>query len=524
MAVKRLGIYFGKKNVSIVEVSGTHIAEAFCLPLAGVNLTDKSRDELNEGFPAVSDEIQIVAKIKASIRDRRIQAKKACLGLANKDQFIRGFQMLLLSKSEMDLGVLFEVKKHIPFQTEDLLFDYQRRIDKKSSKMDILFVAATKNSLDASAAILSQAGFGLAAVEPAGFALIRLLGLTKQFNPKLSFALVAIDGPCAEFSIVDKNFPCFSRDINLLPPSGALESVEAKEARTVVERLTSEIRISLDFFRRQFSGSSIAKLFFLSKNTPMQEELILGLSGDLGLPVERVELEKNKEAGALADLDAFKAYALALRDTVKINLSVDLAKRKAFRPAVVEEAPRAAKPFVFNLGMLKGPLSIVLVLLALGYGWPLGELNKANNKLVQLRRDVETTLLLELRGSSLEALESKKQNYIKRADIIEKLVSPRVRLTSSWNAVPQALEKGMWLEGLAISISEGRQSLSVKGAVYLGDEGAEFEAAHAFHQKLLHNSDFMRGLKKLELTSINKDQVLVGNENYAVTYFDISGN
>jgi len=524
MAVRRLGIYFGKEKISIVEVLGTHITEAFCLPLAGINLTDKSQDALNEGLPIVSDEIQLVAKIKASIRDRRIQARKACLGLANKDQFIRGFQMLLLSKSEMDLGVLFEVKKHIPFKTEDLLFDYQRRIDKKSSKMDILFVAATKNSLDTNAAILTQAGFELRAVEPAGFALIRLLSLTKQFNPKLSFALVAIDGPYAEFSIVDKNFPCFSRDINLLPPSGTLESVEAEEAGAVVKRLTSEIRVSLDFFRRQFSGSLIAKLFFLSKNTPMQEELILALSDDLGLPVERVELEKNKETEALGDLDGFRAYALALKDAVKINLSVDLAKRRAFRPAVVEEAPKEVKPFVFNLGMLKGPVSIVLVLIALGYGWPLIEFNKANIKLVQLRKDIETALLPNLQGFSLDALKSEKQNYTNKVNIIEKLISPGVRLTPSWNVVPQVIEKGVWLENLVISISEGRQSVSIRGAVYLGDEGAEFEATHAFHKKLKHNSDFMRGFKNLELNSINRSQIQAGRESYAVTYFDISGN
>ena len=116
------------------------------------------------------------------------------------------------------------------------------------------------------------------------------------------------------------------------------------------------------------------------------------------------------------------------------------------------------------------------------------------------------------------------KKFIKKVNIIEKLLSSRVRLTPSWSAVPQALEKGVWLENLRISISEGSQSLSIQGVVYLGDEGAEFAAAHAFHQKLLHNSDFMRGLKKLELTSIDKVQVRVGNENYAVTHFDISGN
>lgn len=524
MAVKRLGIYFGKEKVSIVEVSGARITNAFCLPLAGINSTDKSQDAPNQGLPIVSDEIKLVAKIKAAIRDRRIQAKKACLGLSSKDQFIRGFQMLLLSKSEMDLGILFEVKKHIPFKTEDLLFDYQRRIDRKSSKMDILFVAAAKNSLDTSAAILTQAGFELLAVEPAGLALIRFLSLTKQFNPKLSFALVAIEGPYAEFSIVDKNFPCFSRDINLLPPSGALESVEAQEARTVVERLTSEIRVSLDFFRRQFSGSPIAKLFFLSKNTAMQEGLILALSEDLGLSVERVELEKNKEADVLGDLDAFKAYALALRGAIKINLSVDLAKKKAFQPVVIEAAPKEVKPFVFDFGILRGPLSIVLVLLAFGYGWPLLRLKKDNTKLLQLRKDIETALLVKLRGFSLDALKSEKQKYTNKMNIIEKLVSPGVKLTPSWSALPKALEKGVWLENLVISISEGRQSLSIRGAVYLGDEGAEFEAANGFYKKLKNNSDFMRGFKNLELNSVNREQAQAGRVSYAVTYFDISGN
>lgn len=526
MANKKIGIYFGSENLSLVEVVGAQVKCAVRLPLPpDMGASGKAAAVGEATSIAVPSDVKLVALIAEALRDNRIEAKKTILGLSSRDQFIRGFQMLLLSKQEMDAGVLFEIKKYISSKTEDLAFDYQRRSIKKSSKMDILFVAANRNSLEASRAILNQAGLEVASVEPAALALLRILSFNKQFDPKLSFALVAIEGADAELTIVNNGFPCFSRDINLLPSSGTLESVEAEEKRTMVGRLTSEIRVSLDFFRRQFSGSPIGKILFLSKNTPMQEELILGLSEDLGLPVERVELEKNKETGTLQDLDALKAYALALKDTVKINLSVDLAKKRALRPAVIiEEAPKELKPFILNFAILKLPVGIILALLALAYCWPLGELNKVNTKLVQLRKDAETALLSNLRGFSLEALESEKQNYIKKVNIIEKLVSSRVKLTPSWNVVPQALEKGVWLENLRISISEGRQSLSIQGAVYLGDEGAEFEAAHAFHQKLLHNPDFMRGLKKLELTSINKGQVRVGNENYAVTHFDISGN
>ncbi len=524
MADKRLGIYFGKEKLSIVEAQGVHITNIVSLPLTDISVPDRSQDAVNEELLPDYGEIQLVARIKASIRDNKIQAKKTCLGLVSRDQFIRGFQMLLLSKAEMDSGVLFEVKKYIPFKTEDLIFDYQQRIDRKSLKMDILFVAATKNSLDTNIATLTQAGFEIAAVEPASFALIRLLSLTKQLNPKLPFALVAIDWPYAEFSIIDKNFPCFSRDINLLPSSAAQEAVEIDEIRTLVGRLTSEIRVSLDFFRRQFLGSSISKILFLSKNTHTQEELLSGLSQDLGLPVERVELEKNKEANTLQDLDAFKAYALALKGTIKINLSVDLTKKKAFQPILVEETPKEAAPFVFNFGMLKRPVSIALILLALAYGWPLIELGKANLRLAKLRKDVEVTLLPRLKSFSPDALKNEKENYTAKINIIEKLINSRFKITPSWNVLSAVIVKGVWLESINISVKDGRQSVLLKGAVFLENEDAELEAASAFHTKLKNNPDFMRGLRKLELTSITKNQAQVDNKKYIVARFEISGS
>ena len=46
-----------------------------------------------------------------------------------------------------------------------------------------------------------------------------------------------------------------------------------------LNKLSSEVRVSLDYFRRQFSseGSSVSKMLLFSKEISGQEELIAGL-------------------------------------------------------------------------------------------------------------------------------------------------------------------------------------------------------------------------------------------------------
>lgn len=525
MPKEKLGLYFGSENISIVELAGAQLKRSLRIPLP----QDIKSQGLAPGASsaAISSEVRLVALLSEALRNHHIEAKKTFLGLSNREQFIRGFQMLLLTRLEMDAGVLFEVKKYIPFKTEDLVFDYQRRSLKKSSKMDILFVATTRNGLEASQAVLNQAGLKIASAEPAALALLRILASTRQFDPKLSFGLVAMQAREAEFTIVTQGFPSFSREINLLPGSEALESAEVNPEKVLISRLSSEVRVSLDFFRRQFSGASVDKILFLSKNTPLQEQLILNLSQDLGLPVERVELEKDKQADSLEDLDGLRAYALALKDAFKLNLGIDLAKKKAFRPVVIEEPIEKTKPSAFNFTISRIPkrtVTIVLVMLALAYGLPISRINQADSKLAQLRKDTQAALLPALKGLDTEALKNRRENYISKINIIEKLVNSRARITPYWEALPAALKPGLWLENLSISISEGRQSISLRGAVYLENEDAELEAAHAFHRKLKDNPDFMRGLKNLELRYITKGQVRVGSENYGVIYFDISGS
>ncbi len=256
--------------------------------------------------------------------------------------------MPLLNKNEMDSGVRFEVKKYLPSRTEELISDHQERADKRSGKMDVLFVATTQSSFDRYFSLLEQAGISVRAVEPASLSLMRLFSFDKNIGSKSSLAVVSIQGMDVEFSILIEGFPCYNRDIKLAILPALLGA--GNEDIVFLERLSSEIRVSLDYFRRQFSGRAIDKAILIVKNTPV--EIAGGLSKNLGIEVQAVDLSGNSKLNALADLDMLKSYSLAIRDNVKINLTVNLLKKRRAQTALEE----ASAPFVLDITMLKRPL------------------------------------------------------------------------------------------------------------------------------------------------------------------------
>ena len=276
MSGRKLGVYSCGEHINLVEVEGRHIVSQVRLSFADIS---------DQGVPPQQRKAEV---LKEALYNNKIRAKKVLLGLSGQEQFIRSFQMIMLSKSELNMGVQFEVKKYIPFRTDDLASDYQYRENKKLGKMDVLFVAVTKNSMDTHCASLKEAGLAVSAVEPASLALLRILSCLQQMDTTIAFALVVAHGLEAEVTIIDQGFPIFSREIKL-PAGSDLDELSFRG------RLANEIRVSLDYYRRQFTVPNIEKILFLSKNLPFLEGLITGLSEDLSIKVEPVVLEKDNE-------------------------------------------------------------------------------------------------------------------------------------------------------------------------------------------------------------------------------------
>ena len=514
----KLGIYFGKDKIVAVELRGKDIIRQASLaiavapdkaPTSGLTTQDNAQANLSE-------------EIRGFLKQNKFSAREAVLGLTSKDLFIRGFQIPSLAKSEIASGISFEARKYLPFKTEDLVFDYQHRLNKGLDKMDIFYVAATRSNFDYYIGLFKQMGIHLKAIESASFALLRIISAAKQLDLKQSIAFMAIDDDLdMEFSIVNAGFPCFSRDVRLARAQDAPSTGSGVEVVSQ-ERLTSEIRVSLGYFRRQFSGSSVDKIILVAKNA--NPGLISELSKNLSIEVQLLELDKNSALNTLTDLDALKAGAVGLRDTIKVNLSVDLLKsRKEYRLSAPKDISTPAPAFTLSFDTVKRPLLLAAVVVGAAYGFPLPEQLSTAKNLERTKSEAESALASANLGVlDLDGLRQKRVEYKKKLLFIQELIASRAYLTVSFNVLPETVRTGLWIEQFDLSApaKDKVKSLLLKGAIYLGDKAQEEEAIADFLKKLKESPDFMAGLSRLEITSTRNTQ----SNGYKITVFEISGS
>ena len=496
MSGRKLGVYSCGEHINLVEVEGRHIVSQVRLSFADIS---------DQGVPPHQRKAEV---LKEALYNNKIRAKKVLLGLSGQEQFIRSFQMIMLSKSELNMGVQFEVKKYIPFRTDDLASDYQYRENKKLGKMDVLFVAVTKNSMDTHCASLKEAGLAVSAVEPASLALLRILSCLQQMDTTIAFALVVAHGLEAEVTIIDQGFPIFSREIKL-PAGSDLDELSFRG------RLANEIRVSLDYYRRQFTVPNIEKILFLSKNLPFLEGLITGLSEDLSIKVEPVVLEKDNEINSLQDLDMLKAYALALKDTVVLNLRINLAKKRHIKEIISEAPPKHEKAISFDIYAVRTPLVLMAVALVAAYLMPQVTIQEFTAKLKQLQKEVRVVFPASLKDYSLDAIQNEKTASSETIAVIEKMMKSRSKIASLLNVFPYAVSNGLWIEDITVSFANSRQSIVIKGAVFSEDSDTAREIINAFYRKLKS----VQNLTNMKLLPVNN----MYREKNLVAGFEISG-
>ncbi len=505
----RLGIYFGRDRISAVETAGSHI-----LKTASLNLPKLSQSLI--GAQPAQDMSGWIAAIKGFIEENKFTDREAIVGLSGKDLFIRGFQMPLLARQEIDSGINFEVKKYLPFRSEDLVFDYQYRLNKELNKTDVFYIAANRNSFDKYLSLFKDSGIRVRTIESSGLALFRLLWLTRQFDPKQTIMIMTLqDGIDLEFSVLSMGFPCFSREIKLsqVPPSADLAENYSPE------RLSSEIRVFLDYFKRQFSVNSVDKIIFVAKSVNL--DLIAGLNKILGLNIQTLEQSGDAGLSALPDLDSFKAYAAALKGQARMNLTADLFRKLSRRTVVVPKektAVQALPKLDFNL--LKRPLIFGLILIGLAYAFPLPQQLNAAGNLKQIKSQAQESLPKELSGLNLKALRAKIGQGRKKLALVKELESSRVYLTPCLNVLPKAVKDGLWIEILDISLKDKSLSLSIKGASSLGDEDKESAAVKDFLAGLKGSRDLLSGEDEFKIVSLRR---LAGAAR-KMTVFEISGS
>jgi Tfp pilus assembly PilM family ATPase/Tfp pilus assembly protein PilN len=503
-----LGIYFGSRLISIVETSGKKI-----LNNIQIDRTAFSAGGLEEKVPG---EIKIVTAVIEELKKNKVKAREANICLAGRDLIIRTFEMPMLSASELPNAVSFEVKKYIPFKVADLVSDFQALPDKASRKNLILFAGIKRETLDKYLIISEQLKIKTVSIEYSAFSMVRFLQLAGH-KKKGIIGLLTVGFQEEEeinFTVLVNGFPLFSRDINLTVGLGDLAEPDKSQISEMLDKLKTEIRISLDYYHRKFPLKNIEEIFLLS--APEYRSELEGVMQEMDFPAHYLDVARFIDKTRGFNLSLIKGYSCALYKAVKSPLRINLlaAKVKA-KPQPVTVPAEEAVPVERDWGALFSGLRIqplvvlVSVLLCLGF-FLLGlyqrlPIQKELDGVISLRPNVATV------DASLryEMLTEKDKEYQADIETFVGLVKQEFYNTQILEAIPVLMPREVWLTQLNFKKDEFKAKLLIRGTVYLNDSQKEIDLVHEFLANLRDSPVITKYFAKRDIviTAIEKGKI-----------------
>jgi hypothetical protein len=511
-----LGIYFGNKIINLVELKGKKLTNNIQIPLSML-----SPGELEEKVP---EELKIVALLKDEMRRNKIEASQINATFAGKDFIVRNFDLPIIPAAELNNAAIFEAKKYLPFKAEDLVSDFQVKLDKPNKKNIVLFEAIKKETLDRYLSILSQLNIKVGSVDYSAFSVLNFLQLAGVSNKGI-VAVVSADleeDEDVNFTVTENGFPLFSRDVFLgSSGTGAGGLVEEnKESVANLDKLKTEIRVSLDYYHRKFPGKKIDKIFYLVSKDYAADLSVF--SKELEISEQFLDLSRYLSKAAPFSLSCIKAYGASLSGKVRTSLKINLLKVKETVKLPKEGLPAEELSSLFS-GLRINPktisLAVLICLIAFGIGF---------YQRIPVKKEIDTIISQRPAVSTAnpedtyENLAASHDNYINKIKTLNNLLKGQVFLTEALNVIPRVMPEGVWLNNLNFQSNQGRTILVLEGNAYLADSDAEFKAVNDLVSRLKTNSIFNKYFKSTRLISLNTEDTMISNKEKAMTKFQIS--
>jgi len=499
-----LGIYFGPRVISIVEAKGKEVLNSLEIPYSMLSAGEMLEDK-------VPEDIKIVTILKDELRKNKIGAKEATVSLSGKDLIARTFDMLVMPKEELVSAVNFEAKKYIPFKVEELISDFQVNYDRASRRNLILFMGIKKETLNKYLAILGRLNIRVNTVEYSAFSVLRLMKLMR-FSQQGIVGVISVDFPAkdeANFTVIENGFPLFSRDITLMGEPEEPSKTETPDTGAILEKLKTEIRISVDFYHRKFPAKNIANTFFVS--SPELRSDLTAFIKDMGLSVQFIDVYKVIGKLTPFSLSFIKGYSASLSRLIKTNIKINLLTPEVapkIKVTTDKEAAVTAEKFLDFQGLRINPKTVIFGLLICAAVFIQGFYKR-----ISLERELENIQGLRPKvlsvdpKNSYDELKKIDSEYKSKIDTMDKLTRKQLYLTEQLDAIPRVIPENIWLTGFSFERKEDRGDLTLRGIIYLGDSNKELELLNLFISRLKEDASLGKYFKNIIIDSIDNNQI-----------------
>jgi hypothetical protein len=514
MKKQRLGIYLDSDGVAGAVVEGKDLISSVFIPYSLVSEDKSSQKD--------DSKITTEALLKRVVSELNTDINKAQISISDQKTIFRYLNLPVMTNKEIKLALPLEVEKYIPFKIENVVWNYISTHSSERSKLKVAFLGIRRDVWEDTVEIFKNVHMKIKSMESGSFAaLSAMLKLNAISKKEKNFVVFILSSYGGEVTIFSDRFPYFNRHTKL-PLTG--------ENTPDVSKIGDELRLTLDYYRREFGDRKLNKLILIGSQQDLQ--YYSGFSEKTGLSMEKLSIEGLFD-GRVSTTQELKAYFTAMDSYRDKKLYIDLLAEEVKRIAESqseqsEETALPEKYADFEAPWDFKPLIIVVLLGFFIFGavffWQIHTKNTHRLHKQALLEEISLNLKdlgrLENGLPTVSDLERERDQVLAEYDYFKRFESIGRNTTQVLSFVLEGVITGMWFD--RINFKRNKQlndyTLSIQGFVYLGDTQEESESLNSFIS-YLNTSDFLKAeSKSVELSFVRKASI----DDYRVTEFKLT--
>jgi hypothetical protein len=278
-----------------------------------------------------------------------------------------------------------------------------------------------------------------------------------------------------------------------------------------VEKVLDEVRLTLRYYRNQFPGETISKVYIFGDG--LKPELLPLLTKELNIPVTLPDLSKLVGQAEPVPPRLARTIGLALKELAAEGPDIELLPAK-------EKAASFRQSKLFKTLLLEGVGAIAVLFVIFMILSHYITLQKSS-----MEKGRDKTMRAPVASVSKGELEKKKTALSQKVKFYEALFDKRIYWTRKLNLLGTILPKGAWVTHLRLEDHSDEETgrddsiyrLTLKGSVYAPEKTEELKVPSQFLSELQQDAQFYEGFNEAKLTSVRRDTV----EDVSVTSFEI---
>lgn len=303
---KVFGLDIGSSSIKIAEIeAGMKGAKLLSYGMAPTPVNSVNGGDL-------SDPRALGAAIKALCSEIKIKRKHVSAGLYGTAVIVKKISIPRVDLKLIPEQIKWEAEQYIPFDLNSIVLAYHVVNPKEASEnLDILLVAAQKETVNSFSTAIQGSGFKIGVLEVTGFSLANIFEYNYGKIPGRTIALIDIGATVTNFVVIHNGEVVFSRDMSIggfnhtndIQKEMGLSFQEAEsmklslssgqpapdEVHSILsatnELVVEEIRNSFDFFSGSSGGLAIEQGFFTG-GAAITPGLMAHLSQTTSIPFE----------------------------------------------------------------------------------------------------------------------------------------------------------------------------------------------------------------------------------------------